>query len=165
MWDGDVRVAFVVDRVGVCDGEEARVDVEGGVFFDGGGLAGGGMREGLDWDGLGLQLGCVGRKQGGYVHGDGQPLVIVTEVHFLFRNHKRGLERLSSTQGAAYGRRNADGLEVSRCYLHVHRSFRHVSLHSRSRRNTHFRSRTLLALVHGSKGPVNCSSDIYRWHL
>ena len=40
MWDEDVRVAFVVDRVWVCDGEEARVDVEGGVFFDGDGLAG-----------------------------------------------------------------------------------------------------------------------------
>ena len=40
MWGEDVRVAFLVDRVWVCDGEEARVDVEGGVFFDGDGLAG-----------------------------------------------------------------------------------------------------------------------------
>lgn len=36
---GDVRVAFEVDWVGVCDGEETGVDVEGGVFFDGDGLA------------------------------------------------------------------------------------------------------------------------------
>ena len=36
---GHVRVALVVDRVGVCDGEETGVDVEGGVFVDGDGFA------------------------------------------------------------------------------------------------------------------------------
>ena len=40
MQDEGVRVAFLVDRVWVCYGEEARVDVEGCVFFDGDGLAG-----------------------------------------------------------------------------------------------------------------------------
>lgn len=36
----NVRVTFLVDRAWVCDGEEAGVDVEEGVFSDGG-LAGG----------------------------------------------------------------------------------------------------------------------------
>lgn len=45
----DERVAFLVDRVWVRYGEEACVDVERRVFFDGGGLAGSRMGKRMDW--------------------------------------------------------------------------------------------------------------------